>query len=136
MLRHVLPEPVDNFQDLPPWRSLVIRTAIEILRYVGGALVVPQTVLVETYAQEIFQGLNDAGIPVNHFLLHVQEDELVRRIKEDRAETSAAKHWRLNHVTRYKAALPWLLDTADVLDTTELPPQKAAHEIANRIRQA
>jgi hypothetical protein len=43
MLRHVLPEPVDNFQDLPPWRSLVIRTAIEILRYVGGALVVPQT---------------------------------------------------------------------------------------------
>ncbi|HWO67051.1 MAG TPA: ATP-binding protein, partial [Umezawaea sp.] len=34
MLRHVLTEPVDDFQDWPPWRPLVTRTAVEILNYV------------------------------------------------------------------------------------------------------
>lgn len=64
MLRHVLTERVEDFQDWPPWRPLVMHTAVEVLHYVGGTLVIPQTVLVERYAREIPQGLIDAGVVV------------------------------------------------------------------------
>jgi hypothetical protein len=132
MLRHVLTEPVEDFQDWPPWRPLVTHTAVEVLRYVGGTLIVPQTVLVERYAQEIFRGFEQAGITVQHFLLHVRHDELVARIEGDQVETSA-REWRLNHIDRYQAALPWLRDAADVIDTSNMAPQKVAREIANRV---
>lgn len=45
LLRHVLTEPVDDSQDWPPWRQLVVETAAEVHRYVGGILVTPMTVL-------------------------------------------------------------------------------------------
>lgn len=50
MLRHVLAtEKVDDFQDWRPWRALVVATAEQVLDYVGGTLVVPQSVLVREY---------------------------------------------------------------------------------------
>lgn len=132
MLRHVLTEPVEDFQDWPPWRPLVIHTAVEVLRYVGGTLIIPQTVLVERYAREIFQGFDKAGITVQQFLLHARPDELVARIEADQVEASA-RDWRLNHIAPYQAALPWLRDAADVIDTSNLAPRKVAQEIANRV---
>ncbi|MBC6447600.1 AAA family ATPase [Actinokineospora xionganensis] len=132
MLRHVLTEPVEDFQDWPPWRPLVTQTAVEVLRYVGGTLVIPQTVLVERYAREIFRGFDEAGIPVQHFLLHVRPDELVARIEADQVET-LAREWRLNHIAAYQAALPWLRDAADVIDTSNLAPENVAQEISNRV---
>jgi hypothetical protein len=45
MLRHVLTEPVADFQDWPPWRQLVVATAAQVHKYVGGILVMPVTVL-------------------------------------------------------------------------------------------
>ena len=38
MLGHVLTELVDDFQDWPPWRTLVIQTAVQVHHYVGGIL--------------------------------------------------------------------------------------------------
>ncbi|EWC59883.1 ATP/GTP binding protein [Actinokineospora spheciospongiae] len=61
MLRHVLTEPVADFQDWPAWRALVVHTAAEVLSQVGGTLVVPQTVLDRSYAEEIFAGLRGAS---------------------------------------------------------------------------
>ncbi|MGW5574056.1 adenylyl-sulfate kinase [Nocardia thailandica] len=50
MLRHVLAsEKVGNFQDWQPWRGLVVATAAQVLDYVGGQLVIPQTVLEHRY---------------------------------------------------------------------------------------
>ena len=80
MLRHVLPEPPGDFQHLPPWRPLVCATIVQVLRHVGGTLVTPQTILVEEYAKEIFDGLAAEGLKVHHFVLHADEGELVRRI--------------------------------------------------------
>jgi hypothetical protein len=130
MLRHVLTEPVADFQDNPPWRALVVRTAIEVLNHVGGTLVIPQTVLNEGYAREIFDGLAAEGVKVRHFVLHVDRDELVRRITEDREE-AGAKQWRLDHVARYEAALPWLSASGTVVDTTKLRPEEVVERIAN-----
>jgi predicted kinase len=132
MLRHVLTEPVEDFQDWPPWRTLVTSTAVEVLRHVGGTLVIPQTVLVERYAREIFQGFDDAGVTVRHFLLDVRPDVLVARIEADRAEASA-REWRLDHIGRYQAALPWLRDAADVVDTSDLTAREVARDIAHRV---
>ncbi|MGQ0717993.1 MAG: hypothetical protein ACT4NP_11925 [Pseudonocardiales bacterium] len=57
MLGHVLTtEQVDDFQDWRPWRELVIATARQVLNYVGGTLVVPQSVLVCQYWREIRDG--------------------------------------------------------------------------------
>ncbi|MCG8919132.1 ATP-binding protein, partial [Actinokineospora sp. PR83] len=77
MLRHVLTEPVSDFQDWPAWRALVVHTAAEVLSQVGGTLVVPQAVLDQSYAEEIFAGLRRHGIPVVHAVLHVERGELV-----------------------------------------------------------
>ncbi|MEC3978886.1 AAA family ATPase [Amycolatopsis sp. H20-H5] len=132
MLRHVLTEPVDDFQDWPPWRPLVTRTAVEILNYVGGTLIIPQTVLVERYAREIFQGFDSEGIPVQHFVLHAPADELVTRIEGDQID-AMARDWRLKHIARYQEALPWLRDAATIIDTSGLPPQKVAQDVANQL---
>ena len=129
MLRHVLTEPVENFQDNPPWRTLSVRTAVEVLNHVGGTLVIPQTVLNESYAREIFDGFAAEGVKVHHFVLNVEQDELIRRITEDQEE-AGAKQWRLDHVERYQAALPWLSEAGTVVDTTALPPQKVVERIA------
>ncbi|CAM5361361.1 ATP-binding protein OS=Streptomyces gougerotii OX=53448 GN=GCM10010227_50310 PE=4 SV=1 [Streptomyces diastaticus subsp. diastaticus] len=90
MLGHVLGAPEGDFQDLPPWRGLVVETARQVLDHVGGTLVVAQTVLVEPYWQEIRAGLAKAGVPVHHFLLHTDPDTLVHRIASDTAPESAA----------------------------------------------
>jgi 2-phosphoglycerate kinase len=58
MLRPVLNSvPVVDFQEWTPWRGLVVETAAQVLDYVGGTLVIPQTVLVESYWREIRSGL-------------------------------------------------------------------------------
>ncbi|MFD1149989.1 AAA family ATPase [Saccharothrix hoggarensis] len=131
LLRHVLTEPVENFQDWPPWRSLVVHTAVETLRYVGGALVIPQTVLTEAYYREIDAGLRAAGLDVRHFVLHAREDVLVGRIEADR-DDPGARQWRLDHVERYRAAVPWLHAAAEVVDTTDVPAAEVARTIAHR----
>ncbi|QUQ66502.1 AAA family ATPase [Kutzneria sp. CA-103260] len=128
MLRHVLTEPVDNFQDNPPWRALSVRTAVEVLNHVGGTLVIPQTVLTESFAREIFDGLAAEGVKVHHFVLHVDREELVRRIESDHEE-AGAKQWRLDHVTRYEQALPWLRAAGTIVDTTRLTPAEAVGRI-------
>jgi hypothetical protein len=81
------------------------------------------------YFKEISDGLAAAGQPVHHFLLHVGEDELARRITADTGEPTA-KDWRLKHIVRYQEALPWLTESATVIDTTEVPAAKVAQDIA------
>lgn len=129
MLRHVL-GPVDDFQDWPPWRGLVVETAAQLQAYVGGTLVVPQSVLVEAYWQELRTGLEKAGLPVHHVLLHAADDTLVRRIESDTVETGA-RQWRLDHLPAYRTALPWLRRAADtVVDTAGAEPHAVAQRIA------
>ncbi|MFE6888229.1 AAA family ATPase [Streptomyces sp. NPDC057694] len=130
MLRHVLNSiPVKDFQEWPPWRGLVVETASQVLDFVGGVLVIPQTVLVEQYWGEIHAGLAKAGIPVRHFVLHTDPDTLAHRIESDTVETGA-RQWRLDHISRYQDALPWLQREAETIDTTHCSPAQVAQTIA------
>ncbi|MHC3463794.1 AAA family ATPase [Streptomyces flavovirens] len=134
MLRHVLNTvPVKDFQDWPPWRTLVVETASQVLDFVGGTLVIPQSVLVEQYWGEIRTGLEKAGIPVRHFVLHTDPETLAQRIESDTVETGA-RQWRLDHIPRYQSALTWMRREAEVIDTTHLSPTQVAKTITATIR--
>ncbi|WP_328471082.1 AAA family ATPase [Streptomyces sp. NBC_00448] len=136
MLRPFLTDkPVRDFQEHPPWRSLVVQTAVQLLDYVGGTLVLPQSVLVEAYWTELSGGLAEAGVPVHHFVLHADPEELVRRIEQD-TEGAPARQWRLDHVSAYEAALPWLREAGEVVDTAGTPPADVARRIAARVAGA
>ncbi|MGC5015905.1 AAA family ATPase [Streptosporangium sp. DT93] len=136
MLRHVpdLP-PVGDFQDWPPWRGLVVETARRLLAYVGGVLVVPQTVLVERYWTEIRARLERSRIPVHHVVLHTDQATLTRRIEEDTADPEA-RQWRLDHLPDYLDALPWLIREGKVVDTTQLSPSQVAHAVGLQVEGA
>ncbi|MCR6486102.1 AAA family ATPase [Amycolatopsis sp. OK19-0408] len=131
LLRTAFPEPAGDFQHLPLWRPLVVENTARVHEH-AGTLVVPQTILVEAYAREIFDGLADRGIAVEHFVLHASPGELRRRIEG--SEDTAARRWRLDHVERYGEALPWLRRSATLVDTAAKLPAEVAGEIAARIR--
>ncbi len=122
----------DNFQHWPPWRPLVVETARRILEFTGGSLVVPMTVLVEPYWREILDGFVQHGIPVRHFVLHVEQDILRDRIQNDTALGPST--FRLQHVEPYAEAYrTWLSNEAEVVDVTTTSPNEAARYIAAAI---
>ena len=123
--------PCNNFQEWEPWRSLVVETAARVLDYVGGTLVVPQTVLVEAYWDEIAAGLGERGIPIDHFVLHAEEKTLVRRIETD--SNMPGSSWRMGHLQAYREALPWLGGKARVVETDQLTPEQVAETITSLI---
>jgi len=128
-----LPE-TDNFQHWPPWRPLVVETARRILDYTGGTLVMPMTVLVEQYWREISTGLAHHAIPVRHFVLHADQETLRKRIEED--TLLGPSPFRLKYLESYaEAALTWLHDEAEVVDTTHLTPDQAALQIADAVNR-
>ena len=133
MLRHVLTEPIDDFQNWPPWRQLVIETAAQVHDYVGGILVTPMTLLRRDYLQEILDGLASHDLDVRHFLVHADPDELARRINHDEGSPEQTRQWRLDHLRTYQQALPWLTGCAQLIDTTDRAPAQAAREIAERL---
>ncbi len=124
--------PTDNFQHWPPWRSLVVETAHHVLAYTGGVLIMPMTVLVQQYWDEISTGIADHGIPLRHFVLHADPGTLRGRIMGD--TVMGPSSFRLHHLDEYaEAAQSWLHDAADVVDTSDLDPHSAAQVIADAV---
>ncbi|CAD6000080.1 AAA family ATPase [Agreia sp. COWG] len=126
----------DNFQHWPPWRPLVVETARRVLSYTGGTLVMPMTVLVESYWREISSGLAEYAIPVRHFVLHADRTVLHDRIMSD--TVMGPSRFRLSYLEAYdEAARAWLHDEADVIDTALIPAEQVAQKIADAVlRQA
>ncbi|MET8517672.1 hypothetical protein [Streptomyces sp. NPDC005077] len=76
-----------------------------------------------------------AGIPVHHFLLHAGQDTLVERIETDtKPESVTARQWRLDHLADYRQSLSWLRRALEVIDTTEITPDRVAEIITSRVR--
>jgi hypothetical protein len=117
-----------DFQHWPPWRKLVAETARQVLGYVGGTLIIPQTVLVQSYWTEIREQLTGAGIEVHLFVLHADPTTLRQRIERD---TEINRAWRLAHLARYESALPWLRQEGDLVDTTEMAPEEVAQYVCD-----
>lgn len=107
--------------------------ADEIARFTGQHLVAVQSVLEQSYWDEITTGLIGLGHSVFHVLLDADEATLHARIDADEDGTDIRK-WRHEHVEPYLAARPWLSAAADlVIDTTVRDAEKAAAEILARV---
>jgi hypothetical protein len=124
-----------DFQDLAPWRELVPVFTETIARFTGQHLIAVQTVLREDYWQELTDGFEQTPLDIFHVLLHVDSDVLAERIKADEVEVGACR-WRLDHISDYEKARPWMESAADlVIDTTHLPAAGVAERIAVEAEQ-
>ncbi|MGW4704898.1 NUDIX domain-containing protein [Streptomyces sp. NPDC004285] len=142
-LRRLLPAKrlaeVEDYQDLPIWRRMVVDTAAALLAEVGGVLVVPMTLLRQEYRDEIFGGLAARRIEVRHVLLAPEETILRERI-DGRAEfgdpeaDARVREWCHQHLPPYRAALDWLAADAYTLDTSALTAAEAARAVADAVR--
>ena len=122
----------DNFQHWEPWRGLVVETARRVLEYTGGTLVMPMTVLVESYWREISDGLTDHGIPIRHFVLHADQATLRDRIQNDKILGPST--FRFAYLEPYaEAAHAWLHNEAEVIDTTHITADQAAQQIVDLV---
>ncbi|WP_136609321.1 AAA family ATPase [Sinomonas albida] len=122
----------DNFQHWEPWRPLVVETARRVIEYTGGTLVMPMTVLVESYWREISEGLAEHGIPIQHFVLHADQATLRDRIQNDKVLGPST--FRFAYLEPYaEAARTWLHDEAEVVDTTHITADQAARQIADSV---
>jgi shikimate kinase len=118
-----------DFQDLAPWRELVPVVTEKIARFTGQHLIAVQTVLREDYWHELTEGFKRTQLDIFHVLLHVDSDVLAERIKAD--EVEVACQWRLDHISDYEKARPWMESAADlIIDATHLPAAEAAERIA------
>ncbi|EFL13615.1 NUDIX hydrolase [Streptomyces sp. C] len=143
-LRRLLPPKrlaeVDDYQDLPIWRRLVVDTAAAMLAELGGVLVVPMTLLRQEYRDEIFGGLAARRIPVRHVLLAPEETILRERIAT-RQEPGApevvdvrVRQWAYDHIPAYRQALGWLSADAHLVDNGRLTVRETAQRIADAVR--
>ncbi|MFF1512196.1 NUDIX domain-containing protein [Streptomyces sp. NPDC058326] len=130
---------VEDYQDLPIWRRLVVDTAAALLAEVGGVLVVPMTLLRQEYRDEIFGGLAARRIEVCHVLLAPEETILRGRI-DGRSEfgdpevDARVREWCHGHLAPYRAALGWLAADAYRVDTSALTVAEAARSVADAVR--
>ncbi|TDC71961.1 NUDIX hydrolase [Streptomyces hainanensis] len=127
---------VDDVQDLPAWRRLVVDTAVALLAEIPGPLIAPMTLLVQEHRDEIFGGLAARRIPVRHFLLRPGETFLRARIDQRAAvEGDAVRTWCLGHLPQYDAALGWLGADAHTVDTSRLTPRQTAELLAEAVQR-
>jgi gluconate kinase len=74
-------EPNDDFQDLPSWRELVIATAASLRKHHADTLIVPMSLIRDSYRAEILGGLADAGEEVFHVFLEADPAVLHERLR-------------------------------------------------------
>lgn len=131
---------VDDYQDLPSWRRLVVDTAAAMLAELGGVLVVPMTLLRQEYRDEIFGGLAARRIPVRHVLLAPEETILRERIATRREPGAPevvdvrVRQWAYDHIPAYRQALGWLSADAHLVDNGHLTVRETAQRIADAVR--
>lgn len=73
-------KPNGDFQHLASWRELVVATALSLRRHHAGTLIVPMSLIRDTYRAEILGGLADAGEDVLHVFLEADAAVLRERL--------------------------------------------------------
>ena len=137
LLQNVLDDrhPVRDFQEWPAWRRLVVDTLTALHDQLSTTIVVPQTVVVESYWTEIAAGIAHAGIPLLAVTLDVSVEVHERRIADDRVELDASA-WRRERRADFDDARSWLSLATRVIETSELAPSDVAELIAREVSDA
>jgi len=89
----------DDFQDLPPWRPLVVETARYLLKTYERTLIVPMTLWYPAYFLEIMDGLRTFEPQLFHFCLTATESTLRKRL-QNRPSSPQAFAWCCERIER------------------------------------
>ncbi len=89
----------DDFQDLPPWRPLVVETARHLLKTYMRTLIMPMTLWNTAYFVEIMDGLRQFEPHLFHFCLTATNATLLKRL-QDRASSPQAYAWCCERIER------------------------------------
>ena len=130
MLWQLLPRELlaADYQDMPIWRRLVRTTVLEMLSEYSRPLIVPMTVVVPAYFDEIVGGLRRAGTDVAHFTLLAREETVRARL----AGRDEDVEWAAAQLPRCVAALQGEM-FAEYLATDERSVDDVVGEILERV---
>jgi AAA domain len=87
----------DDFQDLPPWRPLLVTTARLLKETYGRTLIMPMTIWRRDYFDEVMTGLRQFEPELFHFCLTATEETMRQRLHR-RESSPQALAWALQHV--------------------------------------
>jgi chloramphenicol 3-O-phosphotransferase len=117
----------DDFQDLPPWRPLVVETARHLLKTYKRTLIVPMTLWNRDYFLEIMDGLRTFEPQLFHFCLTATESTLLKRI-QNRPSSPQAYAWGCERIERCVSAFQDDMFAVQ-LSTDDRTPEELVAEI-------
>ncbi|MFC4410411.1 AAA family ATPase [Chungangia koreensis] len=89
MLRHIIPDEVKadgertgDFQDLRPWKTLVVKVAEELKSTYGKHLLVPMTIRNKEYFSYIVEGFKRIDPDTFHFCLMASKETIFERLRK------------------------------------------------------
>lgn len=121
----------DDFQDYPSWRQATYLLLKELYEMYEGMVLVPMTVLNRSYLEETVGRLEGEGIPVLHFILLADKEQLVSRIKK-RGEDEDC--WCMRQIDRCVGILGKEIRGIP-LDTNGREPEAVAQEMISCIQR-
>lgn len=121
----------DDFQDLPPWRPLVVETAHHLLKTYGRTLIMPMTLWNTAYFVEIMNGLRQFEPQLFHFCLTATRATLLKRLQE-RTSSPAAYAWACERIERCVSAFQDDIFEVHLL-TDDRTPEELVAEILSRV---
>jgi hypothetical protein len=140
LLRHWVPVPTGDFQDLPSWRELVIATALSLRKHHAGTLIAPMTLINDDYLAEILSGLRAGGAEILHVFLDLELAVLRQRINDrvlvpdDPARDRQTRDFCLRNAGRGIAAAARVPPGTLLLRSDKLTPAELADEVLSRLR--
>jgi adenylate kinase family enzyme len=123
-----------DFQDLAIWRKLVIQFINESKIQFPTPLIIPMTLVVPDYLEEIFGGVSIAN-HLLHFFLHAEKDVLAKRInnqiviQSNPEQDEKTRQWRLAQIDRCYSASNHMPKDTIFLDTDSNPPEELVRQI-------
>ena len=130
VLRAVVPvaEQTDDFQDIAAWRATTLAAVVSLARSRSGVVVVPMTVVDDSYFDEIVGGVRRSGVGVLHVALVAPSDVIEARLRA----RSHMERWGLDRVDRCVSALDGA-QFAEHLDASAATPAQLARRIRTRV---
>jgi len=141
VLRQTVAVPTDDFQDLPSWREIVVASVLSVHRHHADLLLVPMTLINETYRREVLGPLRGVGVAFLEVFLEVSAEELTRRIQGrvlldgDPARDADARAFCLSKIHEAIARAGRLESDALVLQAGQCSPSQLADQVLARIAQ-
>lgn len=128
-----------DYQDLPMWRRLVIQFIADAKDQFPSPLIIPMTLVVPDYIDEIFSSLTTSELNFHHFFLEADKEELQRRItnqvivETDQERDEEVRQWRLAQIDRCCKASAHMPEGTIFLDTNSNSPDQLVQLILAHI---